>query len=124
VPDLTVEVALICPMWASNFQVMSSTGDAKYNVTINPYDPPNCTCPAFKFSGEYGNQDCKHIQKVKANGCFYHSHTNPRDGELSWNEFNFDNNGIEWLNSGGPVMDPKIPCPGCGGPMIAVRFGV
>ena len=120
-PDLTIEVGLICPQWASNFDVKSSNGDADYLVTIHPYDPPHCSCPAFKFSGEYGNQDCKHIKKVRDCGCFYH----PQFGELqTWNEFRFEQNGIEWLNSGGNVMEPKKPCPGCGNPMIVVRVAV
>jgi hypothetical protein len=123
VPDLTIETVLICPMWASNFQIKGS-GDNIYNVTINPYDPPNCTCPAFKFSGEYGDQDCKHLRLVRNKGCLYHPQSHPRTGELSWNEFKFDDNGIEWLNSGGNVMEPKVPCPGCGNPMIVVRIAV
>ena len=119
-PDLAIDVVLICPMWASNFQIQGSD-DNTYNVTINPYDPPSCTCPAFKFSGEWGNQTCKHIKKIQENGCFYHPEHGGKD---AWNEFNFDNNGITWLNSGGSVMTPKKPCPGCGNPMIVVRMAV
>lgn len=122
-PDLSIEVALICPQWASNFQIAGS-GDNSYSVTINPYDPPNCTCPAFKFSGEWGNQHCKHIKKVEENGCFYHPERSQQPGVKIWNEFKFDNNEIIWLNSGGSVMEPKKPCPGCGNPMIVVRLAV
>jgi hypothetical protein len=123
VADLTMEVAFICPMWASNFQVEGS-GENKYDVTINPYDPASCTCPAFKYSGEWGMQHCKHINRVETKGCFYHPERSQHPGVKTWNEFDFDNNGIEWLNSGGNVVEPKKPCPGCGNPMIVVRIAV
>lgn len=120
-PELTVEVMMCCPMWASNFQIESKKSGNIYNMTVNPYDPSLCVCPSFKFSGEYGDQDCKHLQLLMANGCFYH----PQHGEAkAWNEFNFEDNGITWLNSGGNVVEPKQPCPGCGNPMISIRVGV
>jgi hypothetical protein len=122
-PDMTIEVAMICPQWASNFQVEGS-GDNEYNVTINPYDPPSCTCPAFKFSGEYGDQHCKHIEKVKHNGCLYHPQMEQYIGVHAWVEHKFDDAKIKWLNSGGSVVQPEQPCPGCGNPMIVVRVAI
>jgi len=122
-PDLTIEVALICPMWASNFQISGSSGNI-YNITVNPYDPASCTCPAFKFSGEYGDQHCKHIDKIQANGCFYHPQSGGPESGGTWNKAYFDDNDIEWLNSGGNVAEPQQPCPGCGNPMIVVRIAV
>ena len=122
-PDLTVETILICPQWASNFQVKGSE-DNEYNVTINPYDPASCTCPSFKYSGEYGNQKCKHITKVMAKGCFFHPQYQVAEYKIAWNGFNFHRNGIEWLNSGGDVANPPRPCPGCGNPMIVTKVAV
>jgi|SRR6516162_1512143 len=118
-PDLTVESMYCCPMWASNFQIIGKTD--VYNMTVNPYDPSSCTCKSFKFSGEYGDQNCKHLIKLTEVGCFYH----PQGDEAkTWNEFKFDEAGITWLNSGGIVADPKQPCPGCGNPMIVIRVAV
>lgn len=121
-PDLTIEIALICPMWASNFQIEGSSDI--YNVTVNPYDPASCTCPAFKFSGEYGEQDCKHIRKVQETGCFYHPQMEQHPGVHAWVEHKFDDAKIKWLNSGGSVVQPEQLCPGCSNPMIAVRIAV
>jgi hypothetical protein len=123
-PDLTIEVALICPMWASNFEVASESSNDSYLAQFHPYDPANCQCKSFKFSGDYGNQYCKHLRKVEENGCFYHPERSQHPGVKAWNEFQFENNGIVWLSSGGSVMEPKQPCPGCGNPMIVVRIAV
>jgi hypothetical protein len=119
-PDLTIEVAEVCPMWASNFQVPSSDGTNNYLVQTHKNEPASCSCRAYQYSGAYGEQHCKHIDKLFANGCFYH----PQSGEKAkaWNEFNFDDNQIVWLEwSNDPTGSA---CPGCGNAMISVRIAV
>src|SRR5581483_8167290 len=72
-PDLTVEVVGICPQWASNWEVQGS-GDNQYQVQFHKDEPATCTCPAYRYSGDYGDQHCKHIETVRKHGCFYHPH--------------------------------------------------
>jgi hypothetical protein len=120
-PDLTVEVVAICPMWASNFDIVSDEGDKSYLVQFHKDSPPTCQCPAYKFSGDYGDQTCKHIKRVKKLGCFYHPLF---EKAHAWNEFNFDDANIKWLSWTRDVINPPEPCPGCGNPLIAVRVAV
>jgi hypothetical protein len=123
--DQTVEVVKICPMWASNFDVLSSNGSGAYLVQFHKDSVPSCSCPAYKFSGDYGDQTCKHIKKVKELGCFYHPQFDDC-GECfpAWNEFKFDDADVKWLSWTRDVINPPEPCPGCGMPLIAVRIAV
>lgn len=120
-PELIAEAVAICPMWASNFEVLGSE-DKRYLVQFHKIEPAMCNCPAYQYSGDYGEQHCKHIDRVFANGCFYHPDI--EDRSKTWNEFNFDDNGVRWLSSGGHRNDPPLPCPGCGSPMVIVKVAV
>ena len=117
-PDLTVEVVSICPMWASNFDIQGSN-DSKYLVQFHKHEPASCTCPSYKFSGPYGMQTCKHIKKIQKLGCFYHPQGNDK---AKWEESDFDDNGIMWLNQTTDTVEEM--CPGCGMPMTVVRTAV
>jgi hypothetical protein len=98
---------------ASNYGVFEVEGSrgAKYSVTLNGSEgPADCTCPAYKFSGE--RRDCKHVARVFAEACLY----NPQ-----WHDA-----------KEAPTLRPKdytyscftnSKCR-CGGPMVAVRRAV
>jgi hypothetical protein len=123
-PDLTIEVFKACPMWASNFDVQSDKDEKTYLVQFHRDSPASCSCPAYKFSGDYGYQECKHIKRVSRLGCFFHEQLQAAKYKIAWNEFNFDDTGIKWLSWTEDVINPPEPCPGCGNPMIKVRAAV
>jgi predicted nucleic acid-binding Zn finger protein len=58
-----------CPMHRSNFDVQSSDGAASYLVQTN-FGDDFCNCPAYRYSGNRGEQSCKHIDAVYRYGCF------------------------------------------------------
>lgn len=60
-----------CPMWASTFVVPASNVGEDYLVKFFPIEKPVCTCPAYRYSGEYDDQMCKHIALLKKVGCFW-----------------------------------------------------
>jgi hypothetical protein len=120
-PNLTIEVYKGCPMWASNFEIASDSDDKSYLVQFHKDEPAMCQCPAYKFSGDYGDQNCKHIKRIQKLGCFYHSQLQVSEYKIAWNEFNFDDNSIKWLSWTRDVINPPEPCPGCGMPLIVMR---
>jgi predicted nucleic acid-binding Zn finger protein len=42
---------------------IQGSGDNVYDVVLDDADS-TCSCPAFKYSGEPGEQDCKHLRKL------------------------------------------------------------
>lgn len=101
--------AAFCADYWSTFKVESSKKGAFYEVTMNGGEgTAHCTCPAYKHSRD---RDCKHIAYVFKHGCF-------------WNP--------QWYEGGDRTVRPvachgstiEEECPGCGGPMIAVRIAV
>lgn len=105
----------VCPQWYSIFDVAPSSGIGKgYMVITNgPGGPKFCTCPAFRYSGGYGEQNCKHIDAVIAWGCFYPRHGT--SGSIS-KDFLSDH-GIRVIDSAKHVTTED--CPGCGALMIS-----
>jgi hypothetical protein len=103
----------ICPHWASNWDVEGSH-DNTYLVQFHKEEPATCSCPAYRYSGDYGDQHCKHIELVRKHGCFYH----PRRtdfGESDWES----QEGIKLMSTAGTDVNKR--CPGCAAPMIAER---
>lgn len=103
-----IETVAVCPQYRATWDVQGSA-DNVYTVTL---DGPSCTCPAFKYSGEPGDQHCKHIDRVRAHGCFYSPQADP--GPNDYTAY-----GIEVVDMDRNVIAGAI-CPGCGQDMIAI----
>lgn len=117
-PDLDIITVGFCPQYWSTWKVKGSR-DAEYVVTLSGGEgPAHCTCPAFKYSGEFGQQDCKHVRKVWEHGCLWnpqwHSDPGPND---------YQDHGIEMLSCG-YGRGYGAPCPGCGGELQATKIAV
>lgn len=104
-----------CPQYYSLWDVTGRSG--VYRVTLNGGEgAPNCSCPAFKFSGGYGNQHCKHIDAVWKHGCLY----NPQWKEAGPNDY--AQHGIKLVDTDQHTIGEK--CPGCKAQMVPVRIAV
>lgn len=104
----------ICCMWAANFTVESDSGTGEYLVQFHRMEPASCTCKAYKFSGEYGHQTCKHIKKVLQYGCFafpplYKEIATPFE---QWDRDSMFANGVTLMSITEEIAEDK--CPGCG----------
>ncbi len=114
----TIETAAFCPQYYATFEVQGSK-DNVYTVTLSGGEgPAHCTCPAFKYSGEPGEQDCKHVRKIWAHGCLY----NPQWKDAGPNDL--EDNGIQIASTDDSHVIEDEPCPGCGEPCVAVRIAV
>lgn len=110
----------VCPMWASVFIVPSASGEEQYMVKYFPTQKAVCTCPAYRFSGEYDNQTCKHIRIVKATGCFYMPFYDSKTAnKMAAGPNDLDTASIT-LHSITKSNLTEKPCPSCGRPMIEV----
>jgi hypothetical protein len=113
-----VDVIGVCPMWASVFEVESDKDSAvHYTVAFHKFEPAMCTCPAWKYSGPYGKQGCKHIQKLLKYGCFAvpfppHNRFDP------WDEAEFEAQGLRLISTTDLVTQEE--CPGCTRPLTTV----
>jgi hypothetical protein len=111
----------VCPMWASVFVVPQTHGPEDYMVKFIPGSQPVCTCPAYRYSGGYDEQTCKHIRQVRAHGCFYYE---PYKQELMSNvdvcgRRDFEDVGIHLFST--TIKNRlEVLCLGCGLPMIGV----
>lgn len=118
-------ITRVCPQYFANFQVAGSKMGQTYLVQTNGINGPVfCSCPAYKYSGEYGEQMCKHIKMVYNHGCFYRPGENPirRDGGKA-NQL--EEHGVAKIsdrnhNMHGPLLGPE--CLGCGEPMVNVNI--
>ena len=120
---VVIEPMAVCPQWASNWEVEGSNGN-NYLVQFHRAEPASCSCPAYKYSGEYGEQKCKHIEKVREHGCFYH----PQSGWIGANDWDdspeaggFDH-GLKLLSTA--ADSTTVRCVGCGAPALYVRIAV
>lgn len=105
-----------CPQYYSQWEVQGSKGNT-YSVVLNGGEgAPYCSCPAFKYSGEYGNQECKHVKAVWAHGCLY----NPQWKDAGPNDY--ADHGIKMISHDTHTISET--CPGCGEEMIPVRIAV
>ena len=43
---------------------IQGSADNVYDVVLDGAES-TCSCPAFKYSGEPGDQDCKHLRKLR-----------------------------------------------------------
>jgi hypothetical protein len=104
----------VCPQWYSIFEVPASDPDNTRGymvITNGPGGMHFCTCPAFRYSGGYGEQRCKHINTVMLGGCFYGPHSGmPGPNDLR-------ENGIRILDSAKNTTTEN--CPGCGQSMVS-----
>jgi hypothetical protein len=103
----------ICSHWASNWEVEGSH-DNTYLVQFHRQEPASCSCLAYRYSGDYGSQHCKHIELVREHGCFYHPDTSDF-GNNNWEA----QEGIKLMSTAGD--DAGARCPGCAAPMILER---
>lgn len=68
---MTMTTFQVCSSWASTYMVASdSNSEVFYMVKFFAREKAVCSCPAYRFSGEYDDQTCKHIKKVTDHGCF------------------------------------------------------
>lgn len=107
---------------SATVQMLDKSKTPSYLVQFNGKGPHFCTCPAYRYSGDYGAQTCKHIAKVVENMC---------DGKgqcFPWVADNyFVPNGISLISSmadnmHGPLLGP--PCDGCGARTVPLRSAV
>lgn len=96
-----------CADFHSVFEVVGSKGDTYHVSYAGGEGGAHCTCPGFKY-----RQDCKHVNETFKRGCFWHP---------------------QWHDAGPAEVRPvevtphTVPgeqCPGCGGPVVAVRMAV
>jgi hypothetical protein len=103
----------------SNYGVYKVRSDSNrrkfYTVSFGGSEgPAHCTCKAFQYSGPFGDQHCKHVERVWNGACMY----NPQwcDGhqpvEFEPMDYNYN------------MVVEGEQCPNCGGPMVAVRRAV
>lgn len=110
------ETAWFCGQYFSLWTVPSSRGDDAYSVTLAGAEGPvHCTCPAWKFAPEDG-KDCKHIRRVWEHGCL----ANPQWKDPGPNDFAAHGIALKAIEA----TDGSPPCPGCGGPQVAVKIAV
>lgn len=115
---MSVDIVTVgfCPQYFSTFAVKGS-GTNWYTVSFNGGEgPAHCTCPAFKYSGEPGNQTCKHIRRVWKYGCFY----NPQWKDAGPNDL--EKHDIKILET--DMGNWHENCPGCNQVMVAVKIAV
>ena len=116
---MSVEIvtAAFCAQYFANYEVQGSKGNV-YTVTLNGGEgAPFCTCPAFKFSGGYGNQDCKHVKLVWDHACL----ANPQWKDPGPNDL--AENGITMISHDDHTI-PGDVCVGCGGPTVPVKIAI
>lgn len=97
---IQIEIMEECMTWHHIFRVKSQvTPNTFYTVTMaGPEGAPHCTCRSFKYSGSDCN--CKHIEQVYREGCFWHQ---------------------QWSDE---ELVIKGQCPKCGGQTHLVRVAV
>jgi len=110
-----------CPQWYANYEVLSSRPNQQaYFVQLNgEHGPAFCSCPAFRYSGDYGEQKCKHIAMVMNNGCLYlHDRSKflNKVGPNTLAEAGITKISDRNTNRHGPMMG--VPCPNCGENMV------
>lgn len=113
--------SLVCPMWRSVFIVPShSDEDKDYMVKFFTGQIPVCTCPAYRYSGGYDEQTCKHINTVKKFGCFYYQpYNDEKENILTCGHNDLDSvKVILFSTTEKHVTEEK--CPGCNNPMVEV----
>lgn len=109
-----------CPQYHSTWRVQGSKGHV-YEVNLAGAEgAPHCTCPAFQYSGESGNQDCKHVKAVWKHGCLYNPQWRDNVAEECPNDY--AEYGIELIAT--DTYAQLEACPGCGQPMIATKIAV
>lgn len=114
--SLDIVTVGMCPQYTATFEVVGSK-DNVYTATLDGPDGPYCSCPAFKYSGEPGEQNCKHLDRIREHGCLY----DPQGVDAGPNDLADVGITITATATGRSYNEP---CPGCGEDMIAVRIGV
>lgn len=102
----------VCPQYFANYTVQSTKGNNVYFVQFNGIDGPRfCTCMAYRYSGDWGHQTCKHIQLIEEQGCFHIPMVRDRNGNM-WDDNFFTANGITIISTA-PSYQEDLLCPGC-----------
>lgn len=116
----------VCSQWASSFIVPASTiaagsGVDSYLVKFFTTQKAVCTCPAYRYSGEYDEQTCKHIKQVKECGCFwYETSSNPAHNMKTAGHDDLDAVGIVQFSTTKEGISEDETCPSCGRPLLTV----
>lgn len=106
-------------MWGSVFLVHGNAPEA-YMVKFHVVNDPVCTCPAYRYSGLYDEQTCKHIKHVKKHGCFYYEpYKDPKDNLPTAGQNDLDTANITLFSTTGKNVIEEL-CPACNQPMIEV----
>jgi len=103
-----------CADFYGVFEVEGSKG-AKYRVAFGGGEgPATCTCPAYQYAkGAVYDKTCKHIDRVFKEGCFWHPQWHDPGPRT-----------IAPVETYSPNEVPGEKCPGCGGPVVAIRVAV
>lgn len=114
---IVLTMHIYCPQYFATFGIEGSNGQNWMVKTDGPH-MTFCSCPAYRYSGDWASQTCKHIALVKKQGCFWNSDK----PSVVWDEPAFLKNKIELLSTkNDSVHGPNLrhPCPGCGEPVIS-----
>lgn len=91
-------------------------------VKFFPKQKAVCTCPAYRYSGGYDEQSCKHIKLVKAAGCFYMPYYQDMEANLRAIGKNDLVHAHIAIHSTTEQDRSEIHCPGCDQPMLEVTI--
>lgn len=122
-------ISNVCPQWGSTFIVPSADGQGdkhapdSYMVKFFTREQAVCSCPAYRYSGEYDKQKCKHVERVKDYGCFYYEafNTEEENIDVTCGFRDLESQGIHLFSTTKKNIIGR-PCPGCKQPMIEVYW--
>ena len=111
----------VCAQWASSFIVQSDSSEDKYFVKFFTNQRAVCTCPAYRFGGDYDNQTCKHIKRIGQFGCFWMGVSDDETSNMLMTGFNrLEDAGIAIFSTTKENVLEDERCPSCEGPMLEV----
>ena len=111
----------VCSQWASNFIVPASSNADDYLVKFFTTQKAVCSCRAYRYSGEYDEQTCKHIKQVKENGCFwYETSDDPIHNMTTAGRDDLDAVSITQFSTTKEGISEDDTCPSCGRPLLVV----
>lgn len=107
-----------CSSWGSAYVVPSETSDETYLVKFSMFTPPVCTCPAYRYSGEYDDQTCKHIKEVSEYGCFRVQDANTGEEFMASAANDLESRGIKLFSTTKRLVVQGSECATCKSPLL------
>jgi hypothetical protein len=115
----SIEVVGFCPQYHSLWRVQGSKPGTAWTITLNGAEhAPFYNCPAFRYSGPIGEQNCKHVSMIWKHGCLWNPQWHDA-GPNDWSE-----HGIELVDTNTRFQFDELCKGGCGGKMIATKIAV